>query len=107
MRGRPPISEIRKNIVEILFFAGECHGYKVYRIYNKAFPDVSRRSVYYQLKRGCDMGLFRVSKSRREKGEYSWGNQARKIYYTLGPFARPKGDKRVEKALAELSEESE
>ncbi len=107
MRGRPPTSEIRENIVEILYFAGECHGYKVYKIYEKAFPKVTRRSIYYQLKRGCDMGIFKLAKVKDVKGEFSWGSSANKKYYKLGPLARPKGDDMVRKALSELSKESE
>ena len=47
------------------------------------------------LKKGVDLGEFQVNKVEREKGNYSWGGEAEKIYYALGPNAKPTGNDRV------------
>lgn len=98
-RGRPPKSEIRQNIIEILFYMGEGHGYNLARVYNEIFPAVTQRSIYYHLKKGVNTGEFLVHSIRKETGEFSWGQTVEKIYYTLGNQANPRGDKRVEEYL--------
>jgi len=97
MRGRPVKSKIRQNIVEILYFMKKGYGYDIYKAYRDIFPAVSMRVIYYHLKKGVETGEFIVDGVRSEKGEYSWGGQAEKIYYALGKDAHPQGDKRVEK----------
>jgi hypothetical protein len=91
-RGRPCHSEIRQNIVELLFFFKSCHGYELYKHYCEVFPDVAMRSIYYHLKKGVKLDEFAVDKVVREKGEFSWGTEAEKIYYSNGPNAAPKGN---------------
>ncbi|MFH1399325.1 MAG: hypothetical protein ABIG95_04395 [Candidatus Woesearchaeota archaeon] len=94
VRGRPPTSEIRQNIVELLFFMGRAYGYEIYRDYIEIYPAVSRRSIYYQLGRGAELGLFKVERVV-EKGKYSWGSESERLYYSLGPGAKPVGNARV------------
>jgi len=48
-RGRPVKSEIRQNIVEILFYLKRAYGYDIYKVYIKIFPKVTLRSIYYHL----------------------------------------------------------
>ncbi|MAE43230.1 hypothetical protein CMO93_05640 [Candidatus Woesearchaeota archaeon] len=91
-KGRPVKSEIRQNIVEILFFMKEGYGYGIYKAYVAIFPKVTMRSIYYHLKKGLALKEFKVSKVEREKGEYSWGGEAEKTYYGLGENAKPMGD---------------
>jgi len=91
-KGRPVRSEIRQNIVEILFFMKEGYGYGIYKAYVAIFPKVTMRSIYYHLKKGLALKEFKVSKVEREKGEYSWGGEAEKTYYGLGENAKPMGD---------------
>jgi len=91
-KGRPVKSEIRQNIIEILHFKKEGYGYDIYKDYVAIFPKVTMRSIYYHLKKGLDLGEFRQSKVEREKGDYSWGGEAEKIYYALGENAKPSGD---------------
>ncbi len=91
-KGRPVHSEIRQNIVEILFFMKQGYGYKIYKAYREIFPKVTMRSIYYHLKKGKDLGEFKVEKIEKEKGNYSWGPEAEKIYYALGPKAKPTGN---------------
>jgi len=39
---------------------------------------------------------FKVESIKSEKGNYSWGPSAEKVYYSLGPNAKPMIDKKVE-----------
>ena len=97
VKGRPVRSEIRQNIVEILYFMKKGYGYDIYKIYRKIFPKATMRVIYYHLKKGVKTGEFKVEGVKQEKGDYSWGRQAEKIYYSLGKNAKPMIDKRVEK----------
>jgi hypothetical protein len=94
-RGRPIGSQIRKNIIEILHFAGKAYGYEIYKAYVSIFPKVSLRVIYYHLKKGLQIKEFKLEKIEKEKGSYSWGDQAEKHYYSLGANAKPQADKRV------------
>jgi len=98
-RGRPVKSDVRQNIVEILHFVGKAYGYNIYKVYKAVYPKITLRSIYYNLKRGVDLGEFKVEKVEKEKGEYSWGGEAEKIYYSLGPNAKPKVDAKVKEYL--------
>ncbi len=99
MRGRPVKSAIRQNIIEILNFIKRGYGYEIYKIYVKAFPKVTMRSIYYHLKKGTALNEIKIEKIESVKGEYSWGPEAEKKIYILGPNAKPKGDPRVKEAL--------
>ena len=99
-KGRPVKSEIRQNVVEILHFVKKAYGYEIYKIYTAIFPKVTLRSIYYHLKKGVDLGEFQVNKIEKEKGDYSWGGEAEKIYYALGPNAKPQIDLKVEEYLS-------
>ena len=94
-KGRPVKSEIRQNIIEILNFVSKAYGYEIYKVYVRIFPKVTLRSIYYHLKKGLDLGEFTINKVEKEKGDYSWGAEAEKIYYALGPNAKPSGNDRV------------
>ena len=94
-KGRPVKSEIRQNVVEILHFIKKAYGYEIYKVYVAIFPKVTLRSIYYHLKKGLDLGEFIVSKVEKEKGDYSWGSEAEKIYYSLGQNAKPSNSDRV------------
>ena len=88
--GRPVKSDIRQNIVELLYFMGNGYAYNIYKRYLDIFPRVTMRSIYYHLKKGVDTQEFVVQEIKNEKGTYSWGTDAEKIYYALGPAASPK-----------------
>ncbi len=94
-KGRPVKSEIRQNVVEILYFMKEGYGYEIYKAYIAIFPKVTMRSIYYHLKKGVDLNEFKVSKIEKEKGNYSWGPEAEKIYYSLGEAAKPVGNEKA------------
>ena len=100
-RGRPVNSEIRQNMVEILFYLREAYGYEIYKVYKEVFPTVTLRSMYYHLKKGCSIGEFEKVRVEKDQGEYSWGPSTERIIYRLGSKASPVGDSRVEQFLQE------
>ncbi len=101
-RGRPVFSQIRQNIIEILYFLGKSYGYDIYKVYMAVFPKITMRSVYYQLRKGVELGELKVERVIKEKGNYSWGSEAEKIYYKLGANAKPSGDKRIREYLEKI-----
>lgn len=101
-RGRPIKSEIRQNIIEILYFLGEGYGYDIYKVYKEIFPKCTNKVIYYHLRKGVELGEFKVKRIESEQGDYSWGNTAEKIYYTLGPNANPRILKRVKEKIEKL-----
>lgn len=94
-RGRPPKSQIRQNVIDILFFLKKGYGYEIHDIYNNIFPKVTMRSVYYHLKQGVKLEEFRVDRVEKTKGDYSWGPEAEKIFYALGKNANPRINERI------------
>jgi len=98
-RGRPVKSQIRQNVIEILHYLGRGYGYRIAKIYNEVFPQVTQRSIYYHLRKGILTKEIKVHKIEQEKGEFSWGQIVEKKYYTLGRSAEPKGEKRVKEFL--------
>lgn len=106
-RGRPAKSEIRQNIVEILFFIKRGYGYNIYKIYREIFAPVTMRSIYYHLKKGLQLEEFKVDKIEKVKGDYSWGPEAEKIYYALGEKAKPTGNERVKEYLDKRESKNE
>ena len=101
-RGRPTRSVIRDNIVELLYFLKKAYGYEIHKWYNKLFPKCTIRVIYYHLKKGTSLKEFRIEKVALEKGDYSWGQMAEKIYYSLDENARPKADEHLREALEKL-----
>lgn len=101
-RGRPCQSEIRQNIIEILYFLGKGYGYQLSKIYNEVFPKVSQRSIYYHLRKGLSLGEIDLNKIEEETGDFSWGKTAEKIYYSLGKKAKPKGELKVKEFLGKF-----
>lgn len=99
-QGRPNGSRVRQNLIEILFRKKKAYGYELYKAYCGIFPEVTLRVVYYHLKKGASLGEFKIEEIKAEKGKYSWGDTSEKIYYSLGPQAKPAGDKRVDEFFA-------
>jgi len=99
MRGRPSKSEIRQNIVDILYFLKKGYGYEIYKIYRAIFPNITMRSVYYHLKQGLKLEEFKIEKIEKEKGDYSWGPEAEKIYYSLAKNADARINERIKSYL--------
>ena len=65
-RGRPVFSEIRQNIIEILFYLGKGYGYQVSKIYQKIFPACTREVIYYHLKKGVDLGEIKIKEVKND-----------------------------------------
>ncbi len=105
-RGRPVESAIRQRIVEILHFLKEGYGYDISKVYMAVYPRVTMRSIYYHLKKGVSLGEFKVKRIKSEKGNYSWGGEAEKVYYALGTKAKPKIDKKVKEYLDKQKKKS-
>ncbi len=89
-RGRPTHSVIRQNIIELLHFMGEAYGYQIYKEYKELFPAVTLRVIYYHLNKGKALGEFESAGIKKTTGSYSWGPEAERIFYKLGPNAKPK-----------------
>ena len=104
-KGRPTKSEIRQNVVDILYYIKKAYGYELYKVYVAVFPKVTLRSIYYHLKKGVDLGEFQINKIEKEKGNYSWGSEAEKIYYSLGPNAKTTGNDRVKEYVESKGKE--
>jgi DNA-binding transcriptional ArsR family regulator len=96
-RGRPIKSLVRENIIEILYFLKKAYGYEIYKHYIEIFPKTTMRNIYYHLRKGLAIKEFEIERIEREKGNYSWGPEAEKTYYKLGPNANPKIDSKVKK----------
>ncbi len=98
-RGRPLNSEIRNNIIDMLFIVKQGYGYEIAKLYNQIFPKVTQRAIYYNLKKGESTNEFKVIKIRETKGNYSWGSKADRKYYVLGENARPNPNKELIKKI--------
>jgi len=88
-RGRPTRSVIRQNLIEILHFMNEAYGYQLYKAYKDIFPVVTLRVIYYHLAKGKALGEFEVAGVKKTSGSYSWGPEAERVFYKLGPKAKP------------------
>jgi len=106
-RGRPVNSVIRQHIVEILHLIGKGYGYDIYKNYMNHYPEVTLRSIYYHLRKGIDTGEFEIERIEKEKGDYSWGEMAEKIYYKLGPAAQPRGELRGGSRTSKMDKRSQ
>jgi hypothetical protein len=100
-RGRPVKSQIRQNVIELLFYLKQGYGYNIAKVYNDIFPQVHQRSIYYHLRKGVATGEFIVHEIKEEKGEFSWGQKVEKTYYALGKEALIKGNKDVAKHFSQ------
>lgn len=102
-KGRPLKSPIRDNIELLLSYLKRIDGYSLYKIYLEVFGDANIRSIYYHLKKGCEIGLFEIKEIKEEKGEHSWGKYSRKVWYGLAKNnnkkLNPELAKRIDEAL--------
>ncbi len=98
-RGRAVGSVIRDNLVEILSYLEQAHAYELYQKYKKVYGPVNIRSVYYNLTKGKDLGVFKITGVKKVEGNFSWGPSAERIMYGIGEHAKVKGDEKVKEAL--------
>lgn len=102
-RGRPTRSAIRQNLVEILYYMGEAYGYQLYKAYKELFAPVTLRVIYYHLSKGKELGEFDIAGVKKTSGSYSWGPEAERIFYKLGPEAKAQGLPDVKKFFEKSS----
>jgi len=95
VKGRPVFSDVRQNIIDILYFMKKGYGYDIYKHYIKLFPKCTQRLIYYHLKKGISTGEIEIEEIKQEEGNYSWGKTVEKTYYKLGKNANPNMNKRV------------
>jgi hypothetical protein len=88
-QGRPIGSKVRQNMVEILYFYRQLHGYELFKIYVELYHPVTMRLIYYHLKKGLDTREFKIYKVDKKTGTYSWGVTSENIVYELGESANP------------------
>ncbi len=86
-KGRPVKTEIRQKIATIIKQTNIAYGYQIYKIYKDVFGHISLRNLYYNLKKGVELGEFIIMDIKREKGMFTWGEEAEHKYYSLGPYA--------------------
>ena len=98
-RGRVVGSVIRDNLIELLFHLKQAYAYELYKHYKKVFGPVSIRSVYYNLTKGKDIGVFEIKEIQKVEGDFSWGPQAQRIVFGLTDKAQPKQDLKIKQAL--------
>ena len=96
-KGRPLKTEIRENIASILKHTNIAYGYQIYKIYKDIFGNISLRNLYYNLKKGAELGEFVLINIKKEEGYFTWGNEAEHKYYTLGPYALLKKANEIQK----------
>jgi len=96
LRGRPISSPIRENIIELIYVMKEGYGYDLYKKYIQIFEQkINIRSIYYHLNKGVELGEFKIQNIEAVKGDYSWGDQVKRVIFTLGPNAKPRASKEV------------
>jgi len=101
--GRKPKSDIRDEMVELLFFLREAYGYELYKKYCQVYDKkVSMRSIYYHLNKGVELGVFNLKEIREVKGEFSWGTGVKQVIFQLGEAATPQGNKNIHEKLKQL-----
>jgi DNA-binding PadR family transcriptional regulator len=95
--GRPQISKIRERLCEILSCIDKASGYDLHKIYVEVYGKVTIRSIYYNLHTGVLIGYFNIESIKQEQGEFSWGTEVEKKYYSI----HPKGRKTMKTELKE------
>ena len=60
-RGRPIGSNVRQNMIEILYFLKSAHGYHIFKVYKQIYPKITLRGIYYHLKKGQELGEFEIA----------------------------------------------
>ena len=94
-RGRPIGSDVRQNIINLLSFMKEGYGNDIHKIYCEIFPRISKNTLYYHLKKGAELGIFKVDRIVSEKGDFSWGGISEKTYYSNTGMVSSSQDSRL------------
>ena len=62
------------------------------------------RSIYYHLKRGAEIEVFKINKVEYVEGNFSWGGKVERTYYSLGKHAKPTLIPEIKKYLTDKKE---
>lgn len=100
---RPRNSIIRKRLIDILFYLGKAHGYELWKVYTSIYSNISNRIVYYHLKVGCNFEEFNLEEVNIKNGDFSWGNSAKELIYSLGKNAKPNPNEDLKEKIEQLS----
>ncbi|MBT3940930.1 hypothetical protein HOD83_02380 [Candidatus Woesearchaeota archaeon] len=101
--GRKAKSQIRDEMVDLLFFLKEAYGYDLYKKYCKVYDKkISMRSIYYHLNKGVELGVFNLKEIRDVKGDFSWGSGVKQVIFQLGVNAQPSGNKEIANKLRNI-----
>lgn len=101
--GRPQGSLTRDRLIDMLFVMGSATSYDLHKHYVVLFGKITQRNIYYHMRKGEASGIFEVDNIVDEKGDYSWGGVASKVYYKLGKMANPKINPDVKKYFDKLN----
>ena len=101
-KGRPEGSIVRNRLINILKVVGTSYGYELYTIYKQLFEPLHMRTIYYNLKKGLEKEEIILVNVAREIGNYSWGDEVEKVYYTIGPFAKTTMSKKDESKIKSI-----
>ena len=96
-RGRPLHSDVRQNIIDILYLYKRLYGYQIYKIYMDLFPEITLRLVYYHVRKGTSTGEFSIKEIKKSSGNFSWGTTSENVLYELGPEAHPRINDQIKK----------
>jgi len=105
MKGRPEGSVIRDRIIGIISKLGSSYGYEIYKIYKETFGKTHIRSIYYNLKKAIEKEELIVVNVKRELGNYSWGDEVEKVYFSIGPYAKSSINSDDEKKINSIKRE--
>ncbi len=88
MKGRPVGNKMRKQIGVLLDKINYSYGYEIYKLYKELFGDTKIRNIYYNLKKGVLEGEYVLIEVKKELGNYTWGGETERVYYTTGPYVQ-------------------
>lgn len=74
-------------MLAIINYYGEVYGYEIYKKYKEVFGAVSLRLIYYHLDKGVKENIIIKKKTEMVNGEYSWGQNSERIYYSTNDAA--------------------
>lgn len=78
---RKPGSVVRDRLNKILSVVNKIYGYEAQKIYEKVYGDVLLRTLYYNLKKGVEEGIFEIVDVAEIPGDFTWGFESNRVYY--------------------------
>ena len=103
--GRPQVSLIRDRLREVLSVVDRATGYDLHKIYVNVYGKVTIRSIYYNLHTGVLIGYFIVDSIKQERGEFSWGTEVEKKYYSVSAKGKRTVSDDLKKRIVSIAEQ--